>query len=91
MSAPQHGGAADSYYNGQPTLQYPPQAYNNGIGNSYQGGPEPKYQQAPPNYGQDFQGAPQVQGDKTTFAQAFKLDRPKYNDLWAGILVNHLF
>lgn len=78
MAAPQHGGAADSYYSGQPPMQYPPQGYNNG--------PEPKYQQAPPNYGQNYQGAPPMQGDKPTFAQTFKLDRPKYNDLWAGIL-----
>ncbi|KAI9870598.1 MAG: putative choline transporter, neither null mutation nor overexpression affects choline transport, partial [Pleopsidium flavum] len=87
MAAPQHGGAADSYYSGQPPMQYPPQAYNNGMAGSYQAGPEPKYQQAPPNYGQNYQSAPQVQGDKATFAQAFKLDKPKYNDLWAGILL----
>lgn len=29
-----------------------------------------------------------VGGDgKQTFEQAFKLDKPRYNDLWAGILV----
>lgn len=86
MAAPQHGGAADTYYNGQPPMQYPPQAYNNGNAVPYQGGPEPKYQQAPPTYGQNYQGAPPMQGDKHTFDQTFKLDRPKYNDLWAGIL-----
>lgn len=81
----QHGGAADSYYNAggampmqyqQPQPQYPP----------------PKgaaYQQPPPTYGPDYHnGAPSVGGDgKQTFEQAFKIDRPKYNDLWAGILV----
>lgn len=88
MAAPQHGGASDSYYsNGQQPMQYPPQAYNNGNPAPYQGGPEAKYQQAPPTYGQNYQGAPPMQGDKPTFAQTFKLDRPKYNDLWAGILV----
>lgn len=89
MAAPQHGGAADTYYNGQPPMQYPPQAYNNVNPAPYQGGPEPKYQQAPPTYGQNYQGPPPMQGDKQTFDQTFKLDRPKYNDLWAGILARH--
>ena len=85
-----HGGAADSYYKEgggdparmqyaqQPQMQYPPQAAGNG------------YQQPPPNYGQNFQNTgstPLPAGGKQTFDQAFKLDRPKYNDLWAGILV----
>lgn len=79
------GGEADSYYNqesgGQsnrqyapaPPMQYPPQAANNG----YQGDSNPKYQQPPPNYGQNFQnpGAPPMAaGDgKQTFDQVFKL------------------
>lgn len=81
-----HGGAADGYYNNGP-----PQAQFN-QNNGYQGPNQQKYQQGPPNYGQDFQqnnGIPQGDG-KQTFAQAFKLDKPKYNDIWAGILVNHL-
>ena len=85
-------GAADSYYtNGagqppmQPQMQYPPQApYNNG----FQGGPN--YPQAPPNYGENYQTAGPAGGGKQTFEQAFKLDKPKYNDLWAGILVGRL-
>lgn len=84
-------GAADSYYyEGQSQVQNPPQTYNQG--NRYQGAPEPKYQQAPPNYGQNYQnpeGPSTSTGDgKQTFAQAFKLEKPKYNDLWAGILVS---
>ena len=82
----QHQGAADSYYNSPPQapMQQGQQPYNNG----YQ---QPQY--PPPNYGQDYQNnappAPMHGGDgKQTFEQAFKLDRPKYNDLWAGILVN---
>ena len=90
-------GAADSYYNGagdqakqgypmQPQMQYPPQAPSNG----YQQG-APQYQQPPPNYGQNFQssGPPPMTGvdGKQSFDQAFKLESPKYNDLWAGILV----
>ena len=83
-------GEADSYYNGgngqakqgypmQPPIQYPQQPMNNA------------YQQPPPNYGQDFQNSapPQMAGadGKQSFDQAFKLERPNYNDLWAGILV----
>ena len=93
-----HGGEANSYYNQgndasnkgyplQPQMQYPPQTADNG----YQHGPEQKYQQPPPNYGQDYQntGAPPMANEsgKQSFDQAFKLDKPKYNDLWAGILV----
>lgn len=79
------GGEADSYYNqdpagqnkGQyappPLMQYPPQAANNG----YQGDSNPKYQQPPPNYGQNFQNQgppPMAAGDgKQTFDQVFKL------------------
>ena len=84
-----HGGAADSYYNngpGQPPMQtqmqYPPQAPST---IHFQGGPQ--YQQAPPNYGDSYQNAGATSDGKQTFDQAFKLDRPKYNDLWAGILV----
>ena len=73
-----HGGAADSYYNEQqPNMN-----------------PEPKYQQPPPAYGQNYQQNPNMPplpmagGDgKQSFDQAFKLEKPKYNDLWAGILV----
>ena len=59
-----------------------------------QGPPQPQYSQPPPNYntpqnyGQNY-GAPQGQGfngGKETFNETFKLDRPKYNDLWASIL-----
>ena len=78
-----HGGAADSYYSGgQPKAQI-------NQDNGYQGANQPKYEQVAPNYGQGFQhnnGTPQADG-KQTFAQAFKLDKPKYNDIWAGILV----
>ncbi len=89
-----HHGAADTYYNGgadesnkqhpmQPQMQLPPQAAGNGAG--------PNYQQPPPSYGQNYQNTsapPMGAGDgKQTFEQTFKLDKPKYNDLWAGILV----
>ena len=86
----QHVGAADSYYNpgsGQAPMRYEQQQ-------PYNGGYQPdKHQQAPPNYGQSYQmNAPhshQAEGNgKQSFDQAFKIDKPKWNDLWAGILVS---
>ena len=82
-----HGGAADSYYNeptNQAPMQYPPQSY----------GQQPQYQQPPPSYDPTPQkptNGPQMEagaGGKQTWDQTFKLDKPKYNDLWAGILVS---
>lgn len=79
--APKHG-EADDYYNapsgGPPQMQYPPQ---------------PNYQQPPPNYGQNYNAGPPPQAPmagadgKQTYDQVFKLEKPKYNDLWAGVLV----
>lgn len=74
-------GQADTYYNqGQPQMQVPPQAYNQG-GN---------YQGPPPNYAPNSANGTQfIGGDgKQTYEQTFKLEKPKYNDLWAGILVS---
>ncbi|KAI4171323.1 MAG: hypothetical protein LQ346_008754 [Caloplaca aetnensis] len=88
----QHGGAADSYYNagGGP----PPMQYQQGQQQQPQYPPPQKgaYQQPPPNYGQNYQAGappgPMAGGDgKQTFEQAFKIDKPNYNDLWAGILL----
>ena len=77
-----HGEAESYYYNqsgGPQQMQYPPQ---------------PNLQQPPPNCGHNYDAGPPPQvptagpGDgKQTFDQAFKLEKPKYNDLWAGILV----
>lgn len=76
-------GAADTYYNNSQPVQNP--------SNGYQVPNQPQYQQPAPNYGQNFQSGGDPQGDgKQTFAQAFKLDKPKYNDLWAGILVRRM-
>lgn len=84
----QHRGAADSYYNDSGLQQSQQQPSGNGYQQPhYPPGPDLKAQQPPPNYGQEYQ-MPQTAGDgKQTFDQAFKLDKPKYNDLWAGILV----
>ena len=84
------GEAADYYNDGGPQQTMPQQPSQ-----AYKGEQPPpqnsqmNYTQPPPNYGQnygqmqDFGGA----DGKGTFNQAFKLDKPKYNDLWAGILV----
>ncbi|KAI9671034.1 MAG: putative choline transporter, neither null mutation nor overexpression affects choline transport [Alyxoria varia] len=61
--------------------------------NYYEHGPppqQPQYQQnpqqPPPNYGQNYGPSGGKHEEKGSFDQAFKLDKPKYNDLWAGIL-----
>lgn len=86
-----HGQAAD-YYQQQPQDGYQ-NGYNN-INAPYQPPPDAQkqYSQPPPNYGQNYpppDGAPPngAYGEKPTFEQTFKLDKPKWNDLWAGILV----
>lgn len=66
------GEAADYYGDEQqPQQQQPPQQYR-----------ESKSGYAPPTYGQNFNS-----DSKQDFAQTFKIEKPKLNDLWAGILV----
>lgn len=57
--------------------------------------PPPEYPQYPPPQNGGYAGVPpqgqqqqfQYGGDqKVPFEQAFKIERPKYNDVWAGIL-----
>jgi hypothetical protein len=79
-------------------MQQPPQqqqGYGYGAPQQQNGygppsGPPPQQQQQhnygggmppPPNYGQQY-GADQ----KPQFEEAFKIEKPKWNDLWAGIL-----
>ena len=79
-----HGGAADSYY--QDGAQQPQQ--------QYQMQSSPNYQQQPPTYdtrpkyGND--GPATNYDGKQTFDQTFKVEGPKWNDLWAGILVRSI-
>lgn len=87
-------GQAASYYDPNQGFgsQGQPYAYNphgtNGPNGSYQQ-PQPRPQQpvpetkpaAPPPY-------PDNPPPYTTFDEAFKIDRPKYNDIWAGLLVS---
>ena len=63
-------------------------ATHGGAADSYYNDGQPQMQQ-PPNYSQNPQYATGngVAGDKQDFSQAFKLDKPKYNDIWAGVLV----
>ncbi|KAL9118003.1 MAG: hypothetical protein Q9187_005455 [Circinaria calcarea] len=56
----------------------------------YQQNGSSNYQQSPPVYGSGPQYGDVVSplaGGKQTFDQAFKLEKPKYNDIWAGILL----
>lgn len=47
---------------------------------------ELKYPQKPPIYEQN-QGLPTSSRSNSTFEQIFRLEKPRWNDLWAGILV----
>jgi hypothetical protein len=96
-------GEAAGYYTGAP--QQPQQAYYQG--EQYGQQQPMNYSQQPPQYGNNYappQGPPPPQhaqqqngyaqmnyGEKPTFDQAFKLERPKYNDLWAGLLLIAVF
>jgi len=72
-------GEAASYYQMQEPANYPqqPPQYNP----NYAPPPGP-----PPN-GHGQQGY----GEKTTFDQTFKLERPRYHDWWAGLLLIAVF
>lgn len=83
-------GQAASYYQGAPAP-----AQNN---NYYQMQEPAGYPQQPPQYAQNYappSGPPPPQngyaqqnyGEKPGFDQAFKIERPKWNDWWAGVLV----
>ncbi|KAI0377185.1 DUF580-domain-containing protein [Hypomontagnella monticulosa] len=78
-----HGEAANYYNMQQPPNQYgQPQYGQPQYGQPYE---QTAYGQQP--YGQPQPGpAPNYGNEKPMFDQAFKLERPKYNDIWAGIL-----
>ncbi|KAF2455049.1 plasma-membrane choline transporter-domain-containing protein [Lineolata rhizophorae] len=89
------GGEASSYYNAgsqQPNYQYQQSQPNYGQYPPPQhGGDDPaKYGQEPPQY--DHQGygpyGYQPEGEKHSFDETFRIEKPKWNDLWAGILVS---
>jgi hypothetical protein len=84
---PQHGGAADAYYQEgqqdigqqQPYQQQPyqQQPYQQ------QAPPPQQYPQQPPQYGQQLDTG---NGEKMGFEQTFQIERPKYNDIWEAVL-----
>ncbi|KAG9234942.1 plasma-membrane choline transporter-domain-containing protein [Amylocarpus encephaloides] len=66
----------------QSQSQYPPPPPQNQTQAQNQNQPQP-YPQQPPQ----FSSAPPPQApEKNGFEQEFKLDKPKYNDLWAALL-----
>ena len=90
-------GEADSYYNAQqgngPQQYYPPQQPyqqqqqpQQGYNQNYQQPPYPPQNghQVPPNPNAGFNGE---FDEKNDFEQQFKIDKPKWNDWWAGVLV----
>jgi len=90
-------GQAASYYN-QPPQGYPPppgpptnyqQPYQQGPPQQEQYNGKPaEFPTNPPTYGDNFV-APM--DDKQTFQQTFKIQKPKWNDLWAGLLFIAVF
>jgi hypothetical protein len=98
---PQHGGAADGYYQQdgqqdagmqqQPYGGQPQQPHQNGQyqqqgQQQYPPPQEQQYPQAPPPKFTEQQPQANGGGEKNGFDQTFKLDQPKYNDLWAALL-----
>jgi hypothetical protein len=89
-------GQAASYYNPNEGFAEEPQdgppassKKANGVNNGYQNGSQPSGEPKPPPYSQGQH--PQDQPPPyTEFDEAFKIERPKYNDLWAGLLVSEL-
>lgn len=79
--------ASKDYYQQQPPPQgWDQQAYNGQP--QYAQGPPQQYSQQPPppQYNQQPMYTPQ--DGKGSFDQAFKIEKPKWNDLWAAILVS---
>jgi len=83
------------YNQGQGSYNQAPNqsGYNQGPGMEYQKPPpeQPPFSQPPQQYGgpppsYGYQ-PPQPGTEKYSFDDAFKVEKPKWNDLWAGILV----
>jgi hypothetical protein len=84
-----YGGEASNYYHQQPPGPPPPPNtyqqdgyYNNGPTNVPHGG-----QYAPPTYPPTY-ASPQLdpKGPPPSYDEVFAIQKPKWNDLWAGIL-----
>lgn len=83
-------GESDSYYNPNPQGdfqgQQPPLSYQQ------QQPPPPLHEPYPPQNqyqggGYNGQGERTGYDEKPSFEQTFKIEKPKWNDLWAGVLV----
>ncbi|RKL18020.1 Protein PNS1 [Fusarium oxysporum] len=93
-------GEADNYYNpnqqppygysnggGGYQQQYQPQPPPATHQQQYQPPPQQPYQQAPPQNGNGYMPAQGYGGnEKASFEEQFNIPKPKWNDLWAGIL-----
>lgn len=92
---PQQQGYDSNGYQMNEQLKYAPQQqqqppqYEQSYAPPPQGPPPPAeqgYGNGQQGYGQNYAG-----GEKPTFEQAFKIPKPKYNDLWAGALFIAVF
>jgi hypothetical protein len=72
-------------------MEYQRQQRPGGLTGDYYGGGQQPYPQQPPEYHQQQHYAPPMSDNKQTFEQTFKIVKPKWNDLWAGILVRFTF
>lgn len=85
QSAP-HEKKNENYTNGYDQRNngnyQPPVNYQQQPANDQQPGPEQKPQQPP---------YPDNPPPYSTFDEAFKIEKPKYNDIWAGLLVSFFF
>jgi hypothetical protein len=77
----------DAYYQGQPKYPQQPPQYGQNFNNGNQNFAPP--QGPPPAQQNGYQQ--NGYNDNKTFEQQFKVDKPKYNDLWAGILFLAVF
>lgn len=83
-------GEADGYYNNQPGYEQQGQPQYQPQNGQYAPPPGPpqdgQYDQKPPNYGQSIAPQAYSQDEKPTFEQTFKVEKPRWNDLWAAAL-----
>lgn len=84
MAYNQPHGEAAAYYNSQQA----PNPYGQPQYGQPQYGQPPYAQPGPPGPPPNFGGG--YGSEKPMFDQAFKIERPKYNDIWAGVLVRYV-
>lgn len=90
---PDQGGYAQ-YPPQQPPQQYPPpqqppppQQYGYPPNENIEQGYQPGYQPGPPPQQPGKHEPPTYDQAVYGFDEAFKIEKPKYNDIWAGLLV----